>query len=88
MHRPCFGRTRSCATRRGASAGAVLGYYAISHLLAWRLGGVGGRIVAVVGGAGCVLLAIWAPPATLLAAAFVLVAAFAARALAGARARA
>ena len=72
----------------GASAGAVLGYYAIAHLLAWRLGSVGGRVVAVVGGAGCLLLAVWAPPVTLLAAAGVLVAAFAARALAGARARA
>ena len=72
----------------GASAGAVLGYYAIAHLLAWRLGGVGGRVVALVGAAGCVLLAVWAPPVTLLAAAGVLVAAFAARALAGARPRA
>lgn len=72
----------------GASAGAVLGYYAIAHLLAWRLGGIPGRVVAVVGGAGCLLLAAWAPSAALLAAACVLVAAFAARALAGARARA
>ncbi|QEO09531.1 APC family permease [Protaetiibacter larvae] len=69
----------------GASAGAVLGYYAIAHLLAWRLGGLGGRLVAVVGGLGCLLLAAWAPPLALLAAATVLVAAFLARALVRAR---
>lgn len=72
----------------GASAGAVLGYYAISHLLAWRLGGTWGRVVAVVGGIGCALIAVWAPPSALIAAACVLVAVFAARALAAGRARA
>lgn len=72
----------------GASAGAVLAYYAIAHLLAWRLGGARGRAVALAGGLGCALIAVWAPPVALIAAACVLVAAFAARALAGARARA
>lgn len=72
----------------GASAGAVLAYYAIAHLLAWRLGGGWGRAVAVAGGLGCALIAVWAPPTALIAAACVLVAAFAARALAAGRTRA
>lgn len=72
----------------GASAGAVLAYYAIAHLLAWRLGGGFGRTVAVAGGLGCAAIAVWAPPVALLAAAVVLLAAFTARALAARRARA
>ena len=72
----------------GASAGAVLAYYAIAHLLAWRLGGAWGRWLALAGGLGCVVIAAWAPPVALIAAACVLVAAFAARALAAVRARA
>ncbi len=72
----------------GASAGAVLGYYAIAHLLAWWLGGAGGRVVAVLGGLGCLTIAAFAPPVALLVAAAVLVAAFAARALVARRTRA
>lgn len=44
-----------------ASAGAVLGYYAIAHVLAWRLGGAPGRVVAAVGALACTALAVWAP---------------------------
>ena len=72
----------------GASAGAVLGYYAIAHLLAWWLGGAAGRVFAVVGGLGCLTIAAFAPPAALIAAAVALVAAFAARALVARRTRA
>ncbi len=67
----------------GASAGAVLGYYAISHLLAWRLGGAWGRTVAVAGCLGCVLLAAFAPPLALLVAACVLALGFGTRAFVG-----
>ncbi|TXK19519.1 APC family permease [Homoserinibacter sp. GY 40078] len=69
----------------GASAGAVLGYYAISHTLAWRLGGAAGRAIAAVGAVACIGLALWAPPAALLVAASVLVAGFAVRAVVAAR---
>lgn len=72
----------------GASAGAVLGYYAISHTLAWRLGGVTGRVIAVVGGLACLGLAVWAPPLALAIAAAVLVVGFGIRALVRRRSRA
>lgn len=64
------------------SAGAVLGYYAIAHVLAWRLGGGIGRAVAVAGGVLCLLLSAWAPWLALVIVAVVLTGGFAVRRLA------
>lgn len=73
----------------GASASAVLGYYAIIHLSSLRapVGSGAWRVIAGAGLVGCVVLALTAPLASLLATVGFLAVALGVRALARSRAR-